>query len=131
MINLDELERLDAVSTKGPWRVADRVKHNQNPKIESPAEVETDGGHRVATLFITAWRQGRRTAQPDAALIAAARNALPELLRLARERNKYRALLEQWMEYRFCCSDTPSKEKLDKMLYAVEDATLAALEPSR
>lgn len=38
-----------------------------------------------------------------------------------------RQVLEKWVEYRFCCSDTPSKEKLDKMLYEVEDATMELL----
>jgi len=40
---------------------------------------------------------------------------------------KCRRVLEKWAEYRFCCSDTPSKEKLDKMLADVEDATMELL----
>lgn len=43
------------------------------------------------------------------------------------ERDRYRKLLDQWIEYRFCCADTPSKEKLDRMLREVEDATMLAL----
>lgn len=38
-----------------------------------------------------------------------------------------RQVLEKWVEYRFCCSDTPAKEKLDKMLHEVEDATMELL----
>lgn len=37
--------------------------------------------------------------------------------------NEFRRVVEMWAHYRFCCSDTPSPEKLDRMLRACDDAT--------
>lgn len=36
---------------------------------------------------------------------------------------EYRLVVEMWASYRFCCSDTPSNAKLDRMLAKCDDAT--------
>lgn len=80
---LDELERLEKAATPGDWR---RVKDTRGTYIESP-EVEL---HYPGTRWLDTWpvarvdMTGDAVDEANAALIVAARNALPELLRLAR-----------------------------------------------
>lgn len=43
--------------------------------------------------------------------------------RTATLRDEYRFVVEMWAAYRFACSDTPSPEKLDRMLALCDDRT--------
>jgi hypothetical protein len=72
MITLDELEAMLARATPGPWFTDDDVRYTEGATI---------GGGTLYTAH-TAWTA---PAVNDDKLIAAARNALPELIRLARE----------------------------------------------
>ena len=85
MIDLDELARLEREATPGPWNAevgsddesADwrAVGPRCVPPAGSDGRAEVDGEQGCAQ---------EQQAQRDAALIAAMRNALPELLRIAR-----------------------------------------------
>jgi len=76
----EQIEAAVAKATKGRWRVDESRDGRQNQQVESFEEVSTDHGTRVASLHITAWKQGARDARPDAHLIVLLRN---NALRLA------------------------------------------------
>jgi hypothetical protein len=67
-IDLDLLAALDAAATPGPWE-AEHACVVAGPPGKRTMSIYDEGGHD----------------HHDAALIAAMRNALPELLRIARE----------------------------------------------
>lgn len=68
---IDRLEQLDAAATPAPW-IAIGYRVRANP------ETDTDSG--ITTWYVPALSDG----PADAELIAATRNALPALLRVAR-----------------------------------------------
>lgn len=61
--------------TPGPW-IVKTMDGRKNIGIESAEVVRMDNGVNVATVHITAWKQGSRDARQNARLIAAA----PDLL---------------------------------------------------
>lgn len=74
------LLEMEAKATPGKWLMdVTRKKHQQNQSLESAQVVPMEYGRMVASLHITAWKQGHRDARPDARLIAASRNALRPL----------------------------------------------------
>ena len=74
---LDELERLERAATPGPWVDVDphNIRHAE-PNIYA-------GDQEIADVF---------SSTADSALVCAARNALPALLRVARAAQKARRL---------------------------------------
>jgi hypothetical protein len=67
--DLDALTALEAAATPGPWE-ADKVD-----------DIRAPGGRLIASVDWDGWdRNQSRQSTPDAALICAARNALPGLL---------------------------------------------------
>lgn len=84
-IKLQEIRERCEQATPGPWYRDGSRKGTQN-QIVSPAEdnaratVMTDNGSAVAAVHITAWKQERRDARPDAEFIAHARTDIPALL---------------------------------------------------
>lgn len=81
-MNIDELERLEKAATQGDW-LSDGA-HVYGPR-DSRSQYK-NGRQLVATATdLPFTRQMSETPRnPDAALIAAARNALPALLRVAK-----------------------------------------------
>lgn len=77
-LDLDALEELERAATPGPWE-AERDVYDGDVWY-----VEPDG----QPVLIA-----RRPSDTDGALIAAARNALPDLIAAARERDALRELL--------------------------------------
>lgn len=77
-IDLDELERLEREATPGPWvdDADDRPGQIRDVLLAYAKQ------HRVATAWGSAYTATNAT--EDASLIAAARNALPALIRIAR-----------------------------------------------
>ena len=94
---LDELERLEKAATPGPWR-ADGFEIDQLSDAGEgyPLDHYPDCAN-VSTWVGASGEDGPYGIQrkEDAALIAAARNALPALLRAARERDELRARAER------------------------------------
>lgn len=90
MTTLDELERLEKAATPGPWEANAEATINGEP-IEYRGYVE----HVNGTVF----RPGvnNRLAEADAALIAAARNALPEMIKELRALRTERVLLRNML----------------------------------
>ena len=76
MIDLDELQRLHEAATPGPWEAREHLVLLPLWNREYP-----DGQVRICPSLTF---EHRHVEQPNAALIAAARNSLPALLRLAR-----------------------------------------------
>ena len=82
----DWISRLRAAheaATPGPWKFDVAQHFAKNQRIESADVQRMDNGATVATAIITAWKQDRRDARPDARLIAEARNSIPQVLALA------------------------------------------------
>ena len=79
-IDIAQLRALEAAATPGPWKHDLDKDGRRSQRIESADVVRMDNGAVVASLHITAWKQGGRNASPDAAFIAAARTAVPALL---------------------------------------------------
>jgi hypothetical protein len=67
---IDELRRLEAAATPGPWYVNDDYRGSQRRELDGDRSLMS----RATTCTVNAWRLS------DAALFAAARNALPLLL---------------------------------------------------
>lgn len=82
MIDLDELERLSAAATDAPWvHGADDDPPSEDIHAESGGAIAMVWPHaNVRTVM----RHGENFSHADARLIVATRNALPELIRLAR-----------------------------------------------
>ena len=79
-VTLDELERLEKAATPGPWREC-----KEDPELGTsgtPVVRMYDEPDYVLGL-VGDWGEGA-TAREDAALIAAARNALPALIKIAK-----------------------------------------------
>ena len=76
-LDLDALAKLERECTPGPWR---------------PFDEEPLYPHNALRVGVPEGSAGRRYAE-DSALIAAARNALPALLRIAREHAELRSAL--------------------------------------
>jgi hypothetical protein len=101
---LDELERLLAEATPGPWYLADWTSDDgldlttieaRNPEVLRPGQssIWPDG---IECSRVAETAQGERPLE-DAALIVAAINALPELVAMGRERTELQAVFEaQW-----------------------------------
>lgn len=87
-IKIAELERLDAASSLGPWRRA--LKSHDGALTE---RVWSDEDGPVAFTSYEGITEGAHTA--DAYLIAAMRNALSALLRLARASDRYAWMLSK------------------------------------
>lgn len=81
-MNIDELERLEQAATAGPW-YTNGMGYGAEHGTEY--EVSTEGGAGIWTAHCQV--------PADAAFIAAARNALPVLLRVARAAQ---ALYAEW-----------------------------------
>lgn len=97
---IDELQRLHEAATKGPWfahNTDDALFMNAYAVTTSEREPDLDGctdfhkdAHDKSVVALTLLQQPRVVGhestrwQEDAELIAAARNALPALLRVAR-----------------------------------------------
>lgn len=90
-IKLSELEALEKAATGGPWEVAGPYPDVRVgvpvPEFDDPS-VGVRGFSPLLTLYETAEKYGDCEKVPDAQLIAAARNALPELLSWIRDARK-------------------------------------------
>jgi hypothetical protein len=93
MIDIQAIRERCERATKGPWGVIPNRKGSQNQGIESSDVQCMDNGKSVSTVFITAWKQDRRDARPDANFIAHSRADLPELLRLVEEAREIMPIL--------------------------------------
>ncbi len=132
---LAELEALAGKATVGPWNVDESRNGAHNQNIESAEVVRMDNGKPVAWLHITAWKQDRRDARPDAHFIAASRTAVPELIaevrRLAAEN---RALLDLLARARKWASlevvRLRDADEFERDMQAIE-ATLSATTPEK
>lgn len=84
---LDELQRLHDAATKGPWR-ADVTPSGPSGQVLRNEAVVAD--HASRDIVLVARRGSERGHQwaKDATCIAAMRNALPALLRVARAAQK-------------------------------------------
>lgn len=103
MIDLDELERLLAEATPGPWHLPGgaRLQGVVSAMIgERDAQVADASGE--APQHDSAGRDVVAVQRANAILIAAMRNALPELLAAARERD---ALRQRVSDLRFALGD--------------------------
>lgn len=104
-IKIAELERLDAAATAGPWRpmesgnqylecgylpTAKCVATARIPELPRPWNP-----HAVISFMKLDAAEESRFKSDDAALIGAARNALPALLRLARASDRYAWMLSK------------------------------------
>jgi hypothetical protein len=76
---LAELERLEKAATPGPWLCDDRLARDGDTKVR-----QSNGCGVAYCCDETASQEGIEQAKRDAALIAAARNALGDLLKIAR-----------------------------------------------
>jgi hypothetical protein len=75
MTTLDELEKLEKAATPGPWKWSLRHEsHDREAFAKGPSHL---GDHNY------------QKARADAELVAAARNALPDLLKIARAAANY------------------------------------------
>jgi hypothetical protein len=84
-LDLEAIRKRCEQATPGPWYRDASRKGSQHQPISPAADnahasVEMDNGKRVASLHITAWKQGPRDARPDADFIAHARDDIPALL---------------------------------------------------
>jgi len=84
-ITLDELDRLEKAATPGPWVHFDGAPEHGNAYVSGP---EPDNW-TAAECFGS-------DPDADAALIAAARNALPGLLAIAQAAQKLLAVCPPW-----------------------------------
>lgn len=107
MMNLDELERLERAATPGPW-----ASFADTP--EPLYGVASIAGDRNTAIIEICCEPAHDERSADMALIAAARSALPALIRIAR------AAMEL----------SEANESLERRKAALEDlnAALAALE---
>jgi hypothetical protein len=95
MSTLDELEKLEKAATPGPWRkeysqVAEF--HEEQYIVAPPGEYETENKLADTVVIGTGYHDSINPLlrEEDAALIAAARNALSGLIVSARERDALR-----------------------------------------
>jgi hypothetical protein len=79
-VTLDELERLEKSATPGPWR---ECKEDPERGTLGTSVVRMYNEPDYVLGLAHDWGEGA-TAREDAALIAAARNALPELIKIAK-----------------------------------------------
>jgi hypothetical protein len=79
-MRLDEIREREAKATKGPWNIEPCRDGRCSQRIESADVQSMDNGCKVASLFITAWKQGARDARPNADFIAHSREDIPYLL---------------------------------------------------
>ena len=106
---LDELERLHKAATPGPWTVDDSTSGLGYDIDQLPCGVRKPFAHLA-----------------DAAFIAAARNALPALLRVVYAARDYQQAYDAWMRNEIGgLAPTKLNQKEDALF-----AALAALEAS-
>lgn len=123
---LDELERLAAEATPGPWDYApctighpDNVK---NPVVGSPSNYIARAFSEDSTFTGLTSRAPRRSAaEANAYLIAAARNALPELVAALRKERAENERLNAAL------ARTVPETEADKRLSAEERDMIRAL----
>jgi len=94
MTNYDELRRLEGAATKAPWTIEEDDTSRKWVNIRSSAGfVLRPDGYQTSRYGELETEYGARVKPEDAALIAAARNALPALLD---ENERLRAALKRW-----------------------------------
>lgn len=103
-INLDELERLAAQATPGPW-----VANNWGRVWYTP----TPDSKRLVCDTMRNTVKNPKSWRANARLIAAMRNAVPELIARVRELERHNAGLEARLRY--------LKEELDTLEWELND----------
>ena len=98
-LDMEELKRLAAEATPGPWRY-DEQDGRKNQRFICFEEIVTDYSPTklLATVSGTAWKPGR-SAVPNARLIVAAVNSLPALIAIAEEVERLRVELRHHNMY--------------------------------
>lgn len=100
-MKVEELERLHEAATPGPWwtfyyDAGDKDEYDNCPSIQAPEKED------CAVIHWDGFKQKHWTSangdqlqiDANAALIVALRNALPDIIAMARERDSYKAALE-------------------------------------
>lgn len=97
---------VEAMTTPAPWILREQ-DGRKNQRIESEEIVQMDRPDRVvASLLITAWKQDKRDARPDARGICHLRNhALSLLSELMAENARLREALGRIARYPICRVD--------------------------